>query len=333
MILRKLIVAVIILITTASYGQSVSTVDAIGFTVSDIERAVAFYTTVLPFQKISETEIHGRAAEDLKGLFGIRYKKVRLRLGSEEIELTDYLTQGGRPIPVDSRSNDLWFQHIAIVVSNMDSAYARLRRFDVAHVSTAPQTLPKTIPQAEGIRAFYFRDPDGHNLELIFFPEGKGDRRWHVNKSDIFLGIDHTAIGVSRTFQSRMFYNELLGIGYKGESFNFGEEQEHLNNVAGAKLHISGNRATDGPGVEFLEYTSPRGGRKYPADARPDDLVHWETIFVTDSIDLLYQKLKNAKVRFISNSIAMCNNQGEYKRGFYVRDPDGHALGIFEKVK
>jgi len=36
---------------------------------------------------------------------------VRLRLGEEFIELTEYLAPKGRPFPVDSRSNDRWFQH------------------------------------------------------------------------------------------------------------------------------------------------------------------------------------------------------------------------------
>ena len=34
---------------------------------------------------------------------------------------------------------------------------------------------------AGGIQAMYFRDPDGHNLELIHFPVGKGEiGRAHV---------------------------------------------------------------------------------------------------------------------------------------------------------
>src|SRR5690242_11825700 len=221
-----------------AYGQTTK-VDAIGITVQDMDRALNFFTKILPFEKISEVEVAGMEYEKLKGVFGIRYRKARLRLGDQEIELTDFLTAGGRSIPEDSRSNDLWFQHIAIVVSNMDSAYARLRKFNVQHVSTSPQTLPKSIPAAEGIKAFYFRDPAGHNLELIYFPPGKGDPKWQNSNEKIFLGIDHTAIGISSTEKSKAFYST-LGINYKGESFNLGMEQEHLNNVKGARLHISG---------------------------------------------------------------------------------------------
>lgn len=330
--MKYVFVLMMILACIRSLPQPVQKVDAIGITVSDLDRAVEFYTDILSFKKISEIEVFGKPYESLKGLFGIRYKRARLRLGNEEIELTDFLTAGGRPIPQDSKSNDLWFQHIAIVVSNMDSAYARLRKYNVTHVSTGPQTLPATIPAAAGVKAFYFHDPDGHNLELIYFPPGKGDRKWHQNNSDFFLGIDHTAIGISQTHESKKFYSDLLGITYQGESFNFGEEQEHLNNVAGASLHISGNRASHGPGVEFLEYLEPKSGRKYPSDERSDDLIHWETIVATSSINELYMDMKRANVTFISKAIIdIPESNYLFKRGFYVRDPDGHVVGVFEK--
>lgn len=58
-------------------------------------------------------------------------------------------------------------------------------------------------------------------------------------------------------------------------------EQEHLNNVAGARLRISGLRAESGPGVEFLDYLTPKNGRPPPADTQANDLWHWQTIGAT----------------------------------------------------
>jgi hypothetical protein len=101
-----------------------------------------------------------------------------LKLGDERIRLTEHLRNKGRAIPADSRSFDHWFQHIAIVVSDMDAAYEHLRRAKVKHVSTAPQTLPAWNKDAGGIKAFYFRDPEDHVLEIIWFPPGKGDPKW-----------------------------------------------------------------------------------------------------------------------------------------------------------
>jgi catechol 2,3-dioxygenase-like lactoylglutathione lyase family enzyme len=324
--------SILILLAASLNGQTVSAVDAIGITVGDMDKALDFYTRTLPFKQVSEVEVYGDEYECLKGLFGIRYRKVRLALGDEQIELTDYLTTGGRPMPQDSKSNDLGFQHIAIVVSNMDSAYALLRRQKVDFVSTGPQTLPRTIPGAEGIRAFYFRDRDGHNLELIYFPPGKGNPKWQVETDRVFLGIDHTAIGVSATMKSASFYNDLLGMKPVGESFNFGKEQEHLNNVQGARLHITSNRAVFGPGVEFLEYESPGAGMKYPEMSRADDIIHWETIFITDNLDGMYRKMKQEQVQILSGSVVTIPEYKlGYRRGFYARDPDGHVVGIFER--
>ena len=330
---RICLVIWIILAQASSFAQENVRVDAVGITVSDMDKALEFYTRVLPFEKISEVQVYGTAFENLKGLFGIHYKKVRLRLGSEEIELTDFLTSGGRNIPDDSRSNDLWFQHIAIVVSNMDSAYAHLQKFNVGHVSTYPQVLPEYIKPAAGIKAFYFQDPDRHTLELIFFPAGKGDPKWQQPTQRIFLGIDHTAIGVSKTDESRRFY-DLLGIKKHGESINYGPEQEHLNHVQGARLRISGNRAQGGIGVEFLEYLSPKDGRPYPEASKADDLIHWETILVTTNAQSLFEKLKSGGARFISSEVvAIPTSKYGYQKGFYFRDPDGHVIGVFEEVQ
>ena len=56
---------------------------------------------------------------------------------------------------------------------------------------------------------------------------------------------------------------------------NYGTEQEHLNNVAGARLHISNLKAKSGPGIEFLEYLTPRDGRPAPRDTEANDPWHW----------------------------------------------------------
>jgi hypothetical protein len=43
----------------------------------------------------------------LVGVFGTRMGIVRMQLGNEIIELTEYLAPRGKPVPTDSRSNDL----------------------------------------------------------------------------------------------------------------------------------------------------------------------------------------------------------------------------------
>jgi catechol 2,3-dioxygenase-like lactoylglutathione lyase family enzyme len=330
--MKKLFISTVVLFFSIACFAQAHQVEAIGITVKDMDRSVKFYTQVLGFKKISDAEYRGEQVEKLHGLFGINMRVVQLRLGDEIIELTDYLTTGGRSIPEDQKSNDLFFQHIAIVVSDMSKAYQHLRRFNVGHVSTAPQRLPASIPAAEGIEAFYFRDPDDHNLELIYFPSDKGQEKWHKKNDKIFLGIDHTAIGISSTGQSHIFYAELIGIERKGDSWNRGIEQEHLNNVEGASLHITGYRAATGPGIEFLQYLAPGPGRPYPADTRADDIWHWQTTIIVKDAAVLYNKLVEKGAALVSRQFTELNVNGRRAKCFIVRDPDGHALLIKEYV-
>jgi catechol 2,3-dioxygenase-like lactoylglutathione lyase family enzyme len=310
--------------------NNVIAVDSVGMTVADMDKAIKFYAEALSFRKISDVEVWGSSYEYLQGLFGVRMRVVKMQLGTEILELTEYLTPKGRPIPSDSRSNDRWFQHIAIVVSDMDLAYAHLRKFKVEHASTAPQKLPESNQAAAGIRAFYFKDPDGHNLEIIYFPKGKGDRRWQ-NSRQLFLGIDHTAIVIKNTDLSLNFYRDLLGLKIAGKSENFGTEQEHLNNVFGAKLQITGLKARSGLGIEFLDYLSPSDGKPFPADARSNDLIHWQTTLVVKDLKSIVQKLRDRRVTFISPDLVdLPANSLGFRRGLLIRDPDGHAIRIVQ---
>ncbi|CAN5581523.1 VOC family protein [soil metagenome] len=313
-------IAVLLLANVAS--AQVRAVESIGMTVDDMDRSVDFYTRVLDFKKISDDEIAGQQFEKLYGVFGLRARIVALKLGNETIELTEFLTPRGKLVPRDSRSNDRWFQHIAIVTTDMDRAYQRLRGNKVRHASTGPQRLPDSNPNAGGIKAFYFRDPDDHNVEVIYFPAGKGDPKWQ-NRNELFPGIDHTAIVVEDTAKGLAFYRDVLGMRVAGTSENYGTEQEHLNNVEGAHLRITGLRAESGPGVEFLEYVAPNDGRPYPVDAKANDLIAWHTTFVAADAAGLISDLK-AKGYAIVTSEPKPNC-------FLIRDADGHFVQVVQR--
>ena len=316
----------------AQLRPAVQGVDSVAITVSDMDRAVDFYAQVLAFRKVSDVEVTGEDVEHLSGVFGVRLRVVRMRLGDEFIELDEYLAPKGRPIPVDSRSNDRWFQHIAIVVSDMDKAYAWLRQNKVEHASSGPQRLPAWNKNAGGISAFYFKDPDGHPVEILHFPPDKGAEKWHRTSEELFLGIDHTAIVVSDTETSVRFYCDLLGMHIAGLSENYGTEQEHLNNVFGAHLRITGLRGAEGPGIELLEYVAPRDGRPFPADEHANDLVHRQTILLAADTDGVAEKSRVAHVPFVSSTVVVNPTVGlGFSKAFVVRDPDGHAVEIEEK--
>jgi len=310
-------------------GVKIRSIGTILITVGDMDRSLDFYSRVLTFEKVSDTELAGDDVEHLFGVFGARVRVVRMKLGDESVELVQFLAPRGRSIPVDSRSNDLWFQHIAVIVSDMDRAYQVLRQNKVEHASSGPQRLPDWNKNAGGIKAFYFKDPDEHPIEILEFPEGKGDPKWHRGTDRLFLGIDHTAIAVSDTDTSLKFYRDLLGLRVAGASENYGTEQEHLNNVFGAHLRITALRAPTGPGIELLEYLSPRDGRPFPVDEHANDLVHRETILMTPDADAAASQLNAARVKFVSSGVVANHMQMlDFSKAFLVRDPDGHAIEI-----
>ncbi|MES1254546.1 MAG: VOC family protein [Acidobacteriota bacterium] len=316
--------------TNAATGTAipVTAVATVGMTVADMDLAVGFYTSVLAFEKVSDVEVAGREYELLEGVFGLRMRVVRLRLGDESIELTEYLAPKGRPMPGDARPNDRTFQHIAVVVSDMDRAYARLRQFNVEHASTAPQRLPDWNQAAAGIRAFYFRDPDRHFLEILQFPSGKGLDKWH-DSTRLFLGIDHTAIVVGDTDQALRLYRDTLGLRVVGEGENYDTEQEHLNNVFGARLRITTLRAPAGPGIELLDYRAPRDGRPAPIDLRANDIAHWQTTLTTSGPEPLSGALGLRILSLVSPRVVRVPDATlGFTQAVLVRDPDGHGIRL-----
>jgi hypothetical protein len=80
-----------LLFTSTALAQLVKSVDTVGVTVSDIDRSVEFFSNALSFEKVSDIEVAGSEYERLQGLFGVRMRIVRMRLGDEILELTEYL--------------------------------------------------------------------------------------------------------------------------------------------------------------------------------------------------------------------------------------------------
>ena len=110
-------------------GPAVEAVSHVAIPVAQLDRAVSFY------------EALGFVRED-DSAAGVG--NARMRLGREQIVLT---MRDGRPVPAGSRSNDLWFQHLAIVVSDIDRAYDIALRDGAAPISAGPQTPAGVEPE------------------------------------------------------------------------------------------------------------------------------------------------------------------------------------------
>lgn len=325
-----------------AYGRDrlpgdVERVKMIGFTVTDLERETQFFEKVLQFQKISDFRIVGSEYDRMQGVFNANMHIVHLKLGDQVIELTSYVSPPtGRPIPVPSHSNDLWFEHMAIVVSDMDTAYKMLQDGNVRQISAYPITIPQSNPGAAGIKAIKFHDPERHDLELIYFPPGKGDPAWQRRSNMLFLGIDHTAMTVGSTEQSLAFYRDVLGFEVGGSTFNSGSTQEVLDNLFNDTCLVTAMMpGVAPPHIEFLDYKTPPGGRPMPADTAATDLWHWQTTVVSKDIEALTGRLRKARTQLITPELIAIPQRAQgqlgFKKALMIRDPNGHALRLIEE--
>ncbi len=315
---------------------------SIGFTCPDADALAAFYCSHLGCQRSSSLEINGGSYAELVGLPGSQLKLVRLQLGAEQLELLQVRELGpglraGRPIPTDSRSNDLWFQHICIVVADMNAAanpiLALIEQGNLQTISSTPQTLPSWNKAAGGIQAFKFHDPEGHCLELLQFPPDKGDTRWHPAATPSpFLGIDHSAIANADTPRSCRFYEDLLGLHLGGDGVNSGVEQDELDGLKATQVRITGHRCAEGAGVECLNYLQPSGGRPLPADQNAADSAHWQIRLEMSDLESIASRLESYGGSMVSQGVVHLTNEQAATLGFsqalQIRDPDGHQLQL-----
>ena len=291
----------------------------VGRTVADLSRASAFYQDALGFTAGTVAEADPAWAELLGGA-GARVLTCRLRLGEQELELAEF-DPPGAPYPGDSTAADLWFQHIAIVTTDMDAAYRRLMAHGAVAISRdGPQLLP---PSTGRVTAFKFRDPDFHPLELIQFPPGTGDPVWQEPASGaLTIGFDHSALSIADAARSIGFYTGVLDFTLASQQVNTGPEQDRLDGLAGVAVDVVALRPMRGPTphIELLGYRRPRG-RAAPASPRPSDIAADRLIVQVEDLAGILERLRTA---------APIMTLADGAQAALVRDPDGHLVVLMD---
>lgn len=145
-----------------SAGQIVAA-DHTGFTVSDLERSLAFWRDVLGFELSHRPHQTGALASEITGVPGAEISIAVLRGYGHKIELLQYLAPADRehfaPRPCDVGS-----VHVAFTVENLDALLEKIAASDWKPAGT-PQTL--TAGPNTGKRVVYVRDPDGTTIEFM----------------------------------------------------------------------------------------------------------------------------------------------------------------------
>lgn len=145
-------------------------IDHINIVVSDMERALAFYVDVLGLRRGFETTLEGSWIGTVTGMEGARARCVFVEPddGSTRIELLQYETPEGTPVPMNSAPNTPGLRHAAFTVDDLDGFRARLEAAGVAFVSP-PVEVPFAVGAMGRKRLCYFHDPDGTLLEAAAY--------------------------------------------------------------------------------------------------------------------------------------------------------------------
>ena len=137
------------------------------FTVSNLERTLAFFRDGLGFQVTSKAPRDPQTIERIVGVAGADIEVAYVRGPGHSIELIEYKCPRDKG-KVDARPCDTGFAHIAFDVRNIEAAVAAAARYGVTPVAP-PVLLTQGGPNA-GSKVVYLRDPDGITIEFIEKP-------------------------------------------------------------------------------------------------------------------------------------------------------------------
>ncbi|RAI43470.1 VOC family protein [Rhodoplanes roseus] len=295
----------------------------VGISITAADPAIAaFYRDRLGLVVGPEQAVADPAWASLLGLApGTTARSAEVAIGRQIVELVAF-DPPGASYPAERASNDPWFQHIALVCGDIAKVWRRLQGGSPGTITTgAPVLLP---PGTGSVTAFKFRDPEGHPLELIAFPEGVGAPVWHRTRDSGILGFDHTAICVTDVDRSIAFYTERLGFRLGGRSLNRGPEQDRLDGLTGCDVDVVTLEpaAEPTPHVELLHYRSPPG-RVPTARVRSGDVASVRQVHAVDDLDALVRRLERHDVPFVSPGVVTWRTG---RRAAAIRDPDGHVV-------
>ncbi len=137
--------------------------------VSDMAKTKQFYTETLGLEIAFEASIEDSEFSRGAGLPGAKVAATFFAVpGSNTlVETFQYLNPPSRPLPSDSKANDMGFGHICFEVNDIQQTFRTLLEKGVEFAST-PVTM------ANGVRWCYFYGPDRERLELLQLPPTSG---------------------------------------------------------------------------------------------------------------------------------------------------------------
>lgn len=136
-----------------------------GFTVSNLDRSLAFYRDLLGMHLAHQQETDAPYVGIVTGFPEARLRIAHLKVTPDDphtLELLQYVSHPGEP--TDRATNRPGNGHLAIRVDDLRAWYERLKAHGVEFRSGP---TPVTTGMNIGALALYMRDPDGFTIELV----------------------------------------------------------------------------------------------------------------------------------------------------------------------
>lgn len=136
-----------------------------GYTVSDLDRSVAFYRDLLGCEVVATQEKEGGYLAAIVGYHDAHVRMAHLRVpgGEHVIELFEYLSPAGDHADVEPRN--VGASHLCFIVADLPALYHSLLRDGVTSFVSPPVEVDTGMNR--GGLALYLRDPDGITVELF----------------------------------------------------------------------------------------------------------------------------------------------------------------------
>ena len=298
-----------------------------------MDRSVDFFSRVLTFEKVSDVEVGGRGlrapARGLRPADAGRPDEARGR------------TDRARRVPGAARATDprRRSQQRPVLPARGDhrerhgeglpgpsGAQGPARLHAVRNVSPTGTRTP------EGIEAFYFKDPDGHALEILHFPPDKGAPKWKRPHGPTVPGHrPHRHRRRRHGCEPAVLPRHPRPDGGRGRRElrdRAGAPEQRLRSAASDHGPASGRRAGD----RAARVPGAAGRTPLPArSAGPTTWPIWQTTLAATDVVAAAQELFAARVLFVSpGEVSLPDASLGFAKGLLIRDPDGHAMRVVQ---
>lgn len=156
------------------WGQIVTSpgLDHIGFSVSDLDRSIAFYTLLLGREPVLRRHYPEEYVARVVGYDQIDMDAAFFEIGDSGVvlELLEYREPPSARVDVETYN--VGNAHLCLIVNDLQAEYDRLTPHGIRFRSETPVDIP--IGPYTGGKACYLRDPDGISIELLEPPSAGG---------------------------------------------------------------------------------------------------------------------------------------------------------------